>query len=495
MTCALGPTLLAKDPAAFELHAGTCLDCARLAREKERVYALLKTPPLELNPMKKAALWGAIEAASAAPARRPSVWAFGAFAAAAALGLGLWMFGLGSTKPPVEATSPVAIVGGSGPDREVVAGAWVKADPGQTIQVAGRGALRAKAETMIALETFDGALGLRVAKGELEVELLGPTARLVVRTPTAQLELLGAKASLSVSAVETRGVVHTGDAIVKRGAGTIEHVGASGMIVAAASLEEPPPSASLSAMAPAAAPSPTPSPTPRKHHASPPPFESPLRSRPAPSLSAPDPTPPIAPVTPPPRPPRAALEEARALLGHDDRRASELAAEVYHRDEEGPEAGFALCVAADGYRRSGQKEIAVQTYEKAMRFPGSADEASYRRATLLHELGDDDRALEQLSAVRTKLARASLAPERIRLEAEILLKRGRPEAAASAIESGGNAAEDLKLDGHRLAIARALSASAPARARALVEFIVARRARGTAIWTEADAFLKTRANP
>lgn len=556
MNCRLGPELLAEDPAAFQRHAGTCLDCARLLREKERAYALLAAPPQGLSADRRADLWAGLQAARRAPDRRPLYLGGGAaLLAAAALALAT-----------VYAPRPaeVAVIVASASTRPVTPQAWVELRPGEQLAIGARAQLIADAPALVWVDTLSTGLELRVAQGQVRLLSVGEDRPLSLRTPTARLLLIGAKARISVSRAGTEGVVESGQVVVERTLGGEQRLLAGGTISAPAALERAQSAGSSSgelAAAPATAGSEAArGAAPAAAEAAPQaPDRAPLsaaaagpldrasasapasraetrtsapglsssttpRPEPAAAISAPASTPassaratanpkaqsgpaataseppPRAPISPDPTPtipaaeprlsaPKAALQEAQSLLGKDDRRAAALAVEVYQQDVVGPDAGLALCIAADGYRRSGLAAKAAATYVQAAQHANVADEAAYRGATLLHQLGQDDQALAELERGRVSAPRGALAPERTLLEARIHLGRGRALAAASAIERGGAPAEERSVDAGRLEVARALAAAEPQRARALLTLIIARRPAESASWRAAKEIL------
>lgn len=560
MSCHLGPDLLAQDPPAFQRHARTCLDCARLWREKEHAYALLAQPPPALSADRRADLWAGLQAARRVPDRRPLVLGAGAAVlAAAALALAFVY-----APRPAEVARIVAQADAA--PRVITPGAWVELRAGEHLDIGGRAQLQADTAALVWVDALSEGLELRLAQGEVQLLTMDPDRPLRLRTPTARLSLIGAKARLAVKSSGTEGQVEAGEVIVERTLGGAQRLSAGGAISApvvlpqaqgseAAAVElaaAPPPAPAV----PAAASSPAAAPAP----ASPAAASSPAASRPAPSgsalaeasapraqppkhtarapsargssagqgalarpapaeagraevatspspasartLSSPTPAIPSAPPTSPsspsspaeprlsPRPaPKAALKEAQALLGKDDRRASELAVEVYQQDVVGPDAGLALCIAADGYRRSGLTAKAAATYAQAAQHANVADEAAYRGATLLHQLGQDDQALAELERVRATALKGALAPERVLLEARIHLGRGRALAAATAIERAGLAGEERSVDAGRLEVARALASAEPQRARALLATIIARRPAESSAWRAAKEIL------
>lgn len=524
MSCHLGPDLLAQDPPAFQRHARTCLDCARLWREKEHAYLLLAQPPPALSADRRADLWAGLQAARRAPDRRPLVLGGGAAVlAAAALALGIIY-----APRPAEVAEIVAQAGQT--PRPVTPGAWVELRAGERLEIGGRARLSADSPALVWVDALSEGLELRLAQGEVQLLALEADRPLRLRTPTARLSLIGAKARVAVKSSGTEGVVESGEVIVERTLGGAQRLSAGGAISAPVALPQAQAAegaggeaapASPAASAPAATASPlamgsaapaspaassTPAPTgklkaraqssrgarPAPHH------EAAVARAPAAqerALRAPT-LPELTPVIPPAEPrasqrpaPKAALKEAQSLLGKDDRRASELAVEVYQQDVVGPDAGLALCIAADGYRRSGLTAKAAATYAQAAQHANVADEAAYRGATLLHQLGQDDQALAELERARVSASKGALAPERVLLEARIHLGKGRAAAAATAIERAGAAAEERSVDAGRLEVARALVSSEPQRARALLAVLIARRPSDSPTWRAAKEIL------
>ena len=538
MSCHLGPDLLAQDPPAFQRHARTCLDCARLWREKEHAYLLLAQPPPPLSADRRADLWAGLQAARRAPDRRPLVLGGGAaLLAAAALALGIIY-----APRPAEVAEIVAAAGQT--PRPVTPGAWVELRAGERLEIGGRARLSADSPALVWVDALSEGLELRLAQGEVQLLALEADRPLRLRTPTARLSLIGAKARVAVKSSGTEGVVESGEVIVERTLGGAQRLSAGGAISAPVALPQaqaaegagvqvavapaspvasapaapasPPamatpapasPAASASAVsAPAGEASSTPAPTgklkaraqssrgsrPAPHHEA---AVAPAPGAPERALRAPTPSEPT-PAIPPAEPrasqrpaPKAALKEAQSLLGKDDRRAAELAVEVYQQDVVGPDAGVALCIAADGYRRSGLTAKAAATYAQAAQHANVADEAAYRGATLLHQLGQDDQALAELERARVSASKGALAPERVLLEARIHLGKGRALAAATAIERAGAAAEERSVDAGRLEVARALASSEPQRARALLAVLIARRPSDSPTWRAAKEIL------
>jgi hypothetical protein len=229
MSCRLGPELLAEDPAAFQRHAGTCLDCARLLREKEHAYALLAQPPPGLSADRRADLWASLQAARRAPDRRPLYVGGGAaLLAAAALALAT-----------VYAPHPaeVAVIVASASPRPVAPGAWVELRSGEQLAIGARAQLIAESPALVWVDALSTGLELRVAQGQVRLLSLGEDRPLSLRTPTARLSLIGAKAQLTVSRAGTEGLVESGQVVVERTLGGEQRLSAGGTISAPAALE------------------------------------------------------------------------------------------------------------------------------------------------------------------------------------------------------------------------------------------------------------------
>lgn len=160
---------------------------------------------------------------------------------------------------------------------------------------------------------------------------------------------------------------------------------------------------------------------------------------------------------------RKDLATARALIGKDDQRASEIADRVLAEKPRAEDEVEALIVAADARRRSGRLQEAELRYGRVIDHPAGkdfAEEAALRRASLLAELGRTDEAVRVLESAQERFASGVLSPERVALLAHLHFVRGELIAAADLIEGSGN---DWVLDPVRLAVAGALLKTDPSR--------------------------------
>lgn len=167
---------------------------------------------------------------------------------------------------------------------------------------------------------------------------------------------------------------------------------------------------------------------------------------------------------------KAKKEPARRLAGTADRAAIEKKPAELEVKE--------LLSLADQQRRQGEWSAAAEAYARVAEHSQGAsyaEEALLRRAQILaaHELVDG--ALAALSAAEQRSSQGTLATERAVLEAQLYLRRSEVVRAAEAIERTGNEQTPAALRA-RLEVAEALFASAPARAKELVQPVLASKA-------------------
>ncbi len=177
---------------------------------------------------------------------------------------------------------------------------------------------------------------------------------------------------------------------------------------------------------------------------------------------------------PPEADPTRTLAEARALLRRDTPRAQALAEGLVERTPPSALRTSAQMVLADALRLRGERARAEQAYAVVVDSDAAGaflEEALLRQAELLHELSRSDEALALLGSPRAQATSTVLWPERAVLAARIHLAAGRVEAAAGALEALAEAGP-LTLQRTRLDVARALRASAPARAARMLRVVM-----------------------
>lgn len=171
--------------------------------------------------------------------------------------------------------------------------------------------------------------------------------------------------------------------------------------------------------------------------------------------------------------PTRTLADARALLQRDTPRAQALAEGLVARTPPSALRTSAQLLVADALRLRGDRVRAERAYAAVVDSPEAGaylEEALLRQAELLHELSRSDEALALLGSTRAEATTTVLLPERAVLAARIHLAAGRVEAAAGALEARAEAGP-LTLQRTRLDVARALRASAPARAARMLRVV------------------------
>ena len=172
--------------------------------------------------------------------------------------------------------------------------------------------------------------------------------------------------------------------------------------------------------------------------------------------------------------PTRTLADARALLRRDTPRAQSMAEGVVARTPPSALRTSAQLLVADALRLRGERARAERAYAAVVDSAEAGaflEEALLRQAELLHELSRSDEALALLGSGRAEATSAVLLPERAVLAARIHLAAGRVEAAAGALEARAEAGP-LTLQRTRLDVARALGASAPARAARMLRVVM-----------------------
>ncbi len=186
------------------------------------------------------------------------------------------------------------------------------------------------------------------------------------------------------------------------------------------------------------------------------------------SWSSPGPAEPSA----PPSETRQALTRARALVRHDAEGARRVAKAVLDGAIEARDEVDALAVIADAHRRSGEPRQAAAYYARVAEHRAGAayaEEALLRRARMLLQVRDYDGALHALAAAKRRYSTGDLAPERCAAEAQVWLTSTRTLRAADVVERCPGAS--LSVQDVRRAVAGALQATHPDRARALMQQI------------------------
>ncbi len=167
---------------------------------------------------------------------------------------------------------------------------------------------------------------------------------------------------------------------------------------------------------------------------------------------------------------RRQLAQARRALRAAPAEAIDLARGILdHASTESIEAE-ALAVLADGYRRSGRLEDAANTYARVAHHPAGealAEESLLQLALLRRRQALHPAALSALEEAGRRFPAGMLAPERISLTVEILLRTGRREQAVTLLLAS-ESLHSPEVERQRIRQAEGLSALRPDQARALL---------------------------
>lgn len=361
------------DRAVFQKHALDCPDCGALFALHAKTYAVLagETPPLE--DFERTRVWARIDSAREQP--RIFEWQL-TFAAAALAASALYIFAVSRSSP--EATKSAAPA--------VVMDEWIELPKTRALELPGV-RIAANEATKALFESSDVAREMRVFRGVVTItaELDTPPA-MVLETPRVRIVALAAKYRVEVSKERTAIAVQSGE---------VEAVSSSGgkrRLRAGESLE---------------------------------------------LVDEPEPTAPIEPIAPVIKRDSNAqdIAAARALIGRDDKRASELAERVLERQPTTKDEVEALMIAADAHRRSRELDKAEARYGRVIAHSEGAayrEEAQLRRAAVLAELS---RPREAIRVLESAAESGNLVPERAALEARLRLDQGDVEGAARVLDT------------------------------------------------------------
>lgn len=203
--------------------------------------------------------------------------------------------------------------------------------------------------------------------------------------------------------------------------------------------------------------------------------------RSAPKAAEPAPVAQPATTTPPRRAPppiadaQADLRDARRWLEKDADRAADMAERVIQTRPEAPVQLQALLLLADARRRAGRRPEAADIYQRILSHPERGafeEETRFQRAHLLHEMGRDPAAIEELESAHRLHPEGPLAPERCALWAQLLLDRGDARGAAQVLQRVPDQGWSRLLDESRLAVAQGLVHEDPERALVLAQDIL-----------------------
>lgn len=449
MTCALRDQVLkpeAQRDAALLAHASGCVECsARLGRLHE-AYAVLSADAPAWTRVDRVRLWARIderrerERGPLAPVLLASLLAAGSLVALAMVGVRA--FSQAEKPAALEAVGPVA--------EPSALEARARMLPARAKVLLEGVQLEVQRASRLTLPVSSAGRALLLEEGsiELSVRLERPAAFEVI-TAAARIRAIACELSVDVSPSGLRVGVTSGDAQVMV-AGEVRS------LEAGEQLDLPSPLARQDAAHPAND-APTPAGVSSPPRAARPRVEAVVGAAAPPADPSPPPPVPAEAAEVPAAPPIAAqVAGARALLGRDNLRAAELAAELAVRY---PESVEALLVAADAHRRSEAWSRAEQAYARAIAHPRAGEfleEALFRRAEILVKLERDREALALLLEAKTRATTAFVVPERVALEVTLLLRAQEPARAALALDRVAGAT-DRVLDQPRLETARALS--------------------------------------